>query len=60
MSNSAVRAVVIGAGTIAHARHMPAVQALEGRIEVDGVVDREPERARAFAKTWVGRAGARH
>ncbi len=47
-----VRAVVVGAGTIAGASHMPAVQALRDRVAVVGVVDVDDGRARDFAARW--------
>ncbi len=47
-----VRAAIVGSGNIAGARHMPAVQAQDGAVEVVAVVDVDGERARSFAAQW--------
>lgn len=43
------RVVVVGAGTIARGRHLPAFEALGWRVEVVAVVDPELDRAQALA-----------
>ena len=47
-----VRVAIIGAGSIAEAAHLPALQAQGGQARVVAVVDVDSERARAFAERW--------
>lgn len=52
MTQTPVRVVIVGAGAIASARHLPALRELGHRVEVSGVVDLDGARARAFAREW--------
>lgn len=52
------RVIVVGAGTIARGRHLPAFEAIGPRIEVVGVVDPEIERARDLVQDLPQRAPA--
>lgn len=47
-----VRMAIVGAGNIADARHMPAVQSVGDRVEVVAFVDIDPARAEALAAKW--------
>ncbi|HYH29448.1 MAG TPA: Gfo/Idh/MocA family oxidoreductase, partial [Pseudonocardia sp.] len=46
------RVAIVGAGGIAGHRHMPAIRAQNGRIEVVAAVDVDGDRAAAFAAEW--------
>ena len=46
------RVAIVGAGAIAGGRHIPAVQAQDGRAKVVAVVDVDGDRAAAFAADW--------
>lgn len=47
-----VRVAIIGAGNIAEAAHIPAIQAQGGQAQIVAVADVDSERARAFAERW--------
>ena len=47
-----LKTVIIGTGNIATTRHMPALRAHPDRFTVTGVIDRNEERAIAFAKKF--------
>jgi predicted dehydrogenase len=46
------RVAIVGTGAIAGGRHIPAVQAQDGRAKVVAVVDVDGDRAAAFAAEW--------
>src|ERR1700754_1762705 len=46
------RVAIVGTGAIAGGRHIPAVQAQDGRAKVVAVVDVDGDRAAAFADEW--------
>lgn len=52
MTNSPLRAAVIGSGGIARGIHLPALKGLSDEITLVGVVDLEEERARAVAEEF--------
>jgi predicted dehydrogenase len=46
------RVAIVGTGAIAGGRHIPAIQAQDGRAKVVAVVDVDGDRAAAFAAEW--------
>jgi predicted dehydrogenase len=51
-STPPVRVAVVGAGKIAHDRHLPALRAMGERVEVVAIVDIDAGRARDLAQRW--------
>ncbi len=51
-NRAAARVVIVGAGTIAGGRHLPAIRGLGDRVEVAAIVDVDEQRAADFAVHW--------
>lgn len=52
MSSAPSRVVIVGTGTIAGGRHLPAIRQLGAQVSLVAVVDIDATRAAAFAEEW--------